>query len=200
MDSTAQIRLLRTQWERGEISFVQFLDGSVRVIAQRMNCHRAAIWVFEDSATGRRLRCLAMYDTAKAKAVRAPAETGSAVAGYFRMLNVSGVLHAPDARTHPGTADLLAHQTIDGVHSLMGGRLSMNGETYGTVVCTNLRMPCHWRAAQSTELRQACSQLSLVIADALRDATLTQPAPLTTLSPSEGLSVRPDNAWSALAS
>jgi GAF domain-containing protein len=200
MGSTAQVRLLRTKWCHGELSFVQFLDSSVRALALQLNCHRAAVWVFEDTATGRRLRCLAMYDTEQARAVRAPAETGPAVADYFRMLKVSGVVHAPDARAHPATEGLLARQNIDGVRSLLGGPLSMNGETYGTVVCTNLRTPCHWRASQLSEMRQTCSLLSLVIADALRDATLTQPAPLTTISPAESFRARPDTEWSALAS
>jgi hypothetical protein len=74
----------------------------------------------------------------------------------------------------------------------------MNGETYGTVVCTNLSTACHWQTAQLNEMRLTCSQLSLVIGDALRDATLTHPAPLTTLSPAEAFTPRKNITFNVL--
>jgi GAF domain-containing protein len=187
MDSTAHVRRLRAQWAQGEISFFQFLDSSVRVVASALECHRAAVWVFEDTANGRRLRCLAMHDALKGRAVQAPDETGPAVVEYFRALKLLGLLHAHDVRAHPSIAGLFATRHATDVRSLLGGPLSVNGETYGTVVCTQLEAARYWHATQLREMRQTCSQLSLVITEALRDASLTQPAPLTTVSPSTAI-------------
>jgi transcriptional regulator with GAF, ATPase, and Fis domain len=198
MDSTAQVGRLRTQWARGEISFFQFLDASVLAVASAMRCDRTAVWVFEDTESGRRLRCVTMYDAVNTRQVRAPHEHGAAVDEYFRSLRVLGVLHAHDVHSHPATTGLFTAHKAAGVRSLLGGALSVNGETYGTLVCTNVSTDSHWHTTQLNEMRGTCSQLSLVIADALRDATLTQPAPLTTLSPADTFTRRPDTTWSAL--
>jgi GAF domain-containing protein len=180
MDSAAsEVRRLCGRLEHREISFPQFLESCARLIATAIGCSRAGIWVFEHSARGRSLRCLAMHDAVNERFVRVPDETGSSVSAYFRALEVTGCVVADDARTHPATAGFFAeHLQVSGVESLMAVAFSVNGEIYGAFTCTQVGRKREWTRAQLGSLRLMGSKLSLAIANAVRNSTDTQPAAL----------------------
>ena len=48
--------------DRGEIDRDQFFDRLTRAVADQIGCTRCGVWVFVDTAGGRALRCMAMYD------------------------------------------------------------------------------------------------------------------------------------------
>ncbi len=166
--------------ERGDMPFPTFLHSIVRFASDHVPCTRAALWVFEESAQGRRLRCVAMYDTGRSELVRAPDELGNAVTDYFRSLRLSGHVVAEDVQANPVTSALFAKRGSR-VKSLMGVPLSVNGETFGTLVCTQLGDHRRWTTPELSALRLAGAKLSLSVSNVTRHATLTQPAPLSTL-------------------
>lgn len=48
--------------DRGETDRDQFFDQLTRTVADMIGCTRCGVWVFVDTAEGRALRCMAMYD------------------------------------------------------------------------------------------------------------------------------------------
>jgi GAF domain-containing protein len=166
--------------ERGDLTFPSFLSSTVRQIAGVVECSRCAIWVFEDSSQGRRLRCLAMYDRGSRLLVRAPDETGASVSAYFEALRLDGHIGADHVQSHEATRALFSKRATE-VKSLMGMPLSVNGVTYGTLVCTELGAHRSWTRAELSQFGSVANKVSLTISNATRHATLTQPAPLSAL-------------------
>lgn len=166
--------------ERGDMPFPKFLHSIVRLASDHVPCSRAALWVFEESAHGRRLRCIAMHDSGRGELVRAPDEIGNAVTGYFHSLKLSGHVEAEDVQANPVTSALFSKRESP-VKSLLGVPLSVNGETFGTLVCTQVGDHRRWTTPELSTLRLAAAKLSLSLSNATRHATLTQPAPLSTL-------------------
>ncbi|MES2992318.1 MAG: GAF domain-containing protein [Pseudomonadota bacterium] len=166
--------------ERGDMPLPPFLLSIVRLTTDHIPCSRAALWVFEESAHGRRLRCIAMHDRGRGESVRVPDEVGGAVTDYFRSLKLSGHIVAEDVQANPITSALFL-QRASSVKSLLGVPLSVNGETFGTLACTQLGDIRRWTASELSALRLASAKLSLSVSNVTRHATLTQPAPLSTL-------------------
>ncbi len=174
------VRDLCARLERGDMPFPSFLQSIVRLISDHVPCSRAALWVFEESAHGRRLRCIAMHDRGRDEPVRVPDEIGNAVTDYFSLLKRSGHVVADDVQANPVTLALFSKRASQ-VKSLLGVPLSVNGETFGTLVCTQIRDHRRWTTLELSALRLAAAKLSLSVSNVTRHATLTQPAPLSTL-------------------
>lgn len=164
--------------ERGDLTFPSFLSSTVQETARFVQCSRCAIWVFEDSSQGRRLRCLTMYDRGSGRLVRAPDETGAPVSAYFGALRLDSYIGAEHVRFHDATRALFPNRATE-VKSLMGMPLSVNGVTYGTLVCTELGATRSWTRAELSQLGSVANKVSLTISNATRHATLTEPAPLS---------------------
>jgi GAF domain-containing protein len=121
-----------------------------------------------------------MHDSGRGVLVRAPDEVGNAVTDYFRLLKRSGYIVAEDVRAQPVTSALFP-KAASQVKSLLGVPLSVNGETFGTLVCTQLGEHRRWTTSELSALRLAGAKLSLSVSNVTRRAPLTQPAPLSTL-------------------
>ncbi len=180
MDLAFEIRRLCAQVEHREIAVPAFLASCARLISAAVTCSRAGIWVFEDAEAGRRLRCLAIYDSTNERLVRVPDETGDGVLAYFHALESTGYVMAHDARTHFATAEFFAeHLESNGVQSLLTVAFSVNGAIYGAFTCTQVGAKREWTRTQLIRLRLIGSKLSLALANATRSATDTQPVDLS---------------------
>ncbi len=179
MDSAVEVRRLCAQVEHRNISVPEFVASCARLIAETVDCSRAGIWVFEESSLGRSLRCLAMHDNVSQRLVRVPDETGDTVSAYFQALERGGHVMAYDARTHPATSGFFAeHLEVNGVRSLMAVSFAVNGTLFGAFTCTQVGSRREWTSAQLSQLRLIASKVSLALADAVRCAADTLPAPL----------------------
>lgn len=165
--------------DRGEIDSALFLESFTTELAARIGCSRAGVWVFaDDAASGRMLRCLAMYDAVQQRMVSAPAIALAEVAAYFAALERDGCVVAPDARTHPA---LLAF--VDGylrpldVHSVLDVCFSANGRLFGAFSCEQVGAPVAWTQRQLQALRQIGARASLSLVHAAQVAAQTDTTP-----------------------
>lgn len=165
--------------DRGEIDRDPFFDQLTRAIADMIGCTRCGVWVFVDTAEGRALRCMAMYDRRLDRIVGA-ADIFNADSGpYFDTLVREGCVVASEARRHPATAGFLAHylEPLD-LHSLLDVCFSINGVPFGAFSCEQAGAPVHWTQRQVQMLRQVGSRASLALLHAATATPDTQPAAL----------------------
>ncbi len=165
--------------DRGEIDRDQFFDQLTRAVAELIGCTRCGVWVFVDTADGRALRCMAMYDRRLDRIVGA-ADIYNADSGpYFETLVREGCVVASDARRHPATVGFLEEylQPLD-LHSLLDVCFSINGVPFGSFSCEQAGAPVAWTQRQVQQLRQVGSRASLALLHAATAAPDTQPAAL----------------------
>ena len=149
------------------------------MIAAAIGCSRAGIWLFEDAADGRRLRCLGIYDSGKGRMALAPAETSGQVGAYFAALEQTGHVLAVEAGSHPATAGFFNEKlSAYGVRSLMASAFSVNGRLFGAFTCTEVDRTMNWTPAQLAMLKRIGTRISLALANATRIAPATLPMPL----------------------
>lgn len=165
--------------DRGEIDRDQFFDQLTRAVAEMIGCTRCGVWVFVDTADGRALRCMAMYDRRLDRIVGA-ADIYNADSGpYFETLVREGCVVASDARRHPATVGFFEEylQPLD-LHSLLDVCFSINGVPFGSFSCEQAGAPVAWTQRQVQLLRQVGSRASLALLHAATAAPDTQPAAL----------------------
>lgn len=178
MPYCVEVQALCGQFDRREISAAHFLEDCTRLIAAAIACARVGIWLFEDAADGRALRCLSFYDGIKDCMTLVPDETSLQVGAYFEALEQVGHVLANDARTHPATAGFFSDKvSVNGVRSLMAASFSINGCLFGAFTCTNTRIT-EWSPAQLATLKRMGARVSLVLANASRTNQSTLPMPL----------------------
>jgi len=150
--------------DRGEIDRAQFLEQFTRALAGLIGCTRAGVWVFMDTAEGRALRCLAMYDARFDRMFGATDMLNAAVGPYFDSLLSEGCVIAPEARTHPSTAIFADEYLLPlDIHSLLDVCFSVNGVLFGTFSCEQAGAPMAWTQRQVQQLRQIGSRASLTL-------------------------------------
>lgn len=178
MPDHIDVQALCGQFDRREISATRFLEECTRLIAAVIGCARVGVWLFEDGADGRALRCLSFYDGVKDRTTLVPDETSLQVGAYFETLEQVGHVLANDARTHPATAGFFSEGASgNGVRSLMAASFSINGCLFGAFTCTNTQIT-EWSPAQLATLKRLGARVSLVLANASRTNQSTLPMPL----------------------
>ena len=172
------VQALCGQFDRGDISAGRFLEECARLLASAIQCARVGIWLFEDVADGRALRCLSFYDGIQDRMTLVPDETSQQVGAYFEALEQVGHVLANDARTHPATAGFFSDKvSVNGVRSLLAASFSVNGCLFGAFTCTNTRIT-EWSPAQLATLKRLGARVSLALANASRTSQSTLPMPL----------------------
>ncbi|MCW5663466.1 MAG: GAF domain-containing protein [Piscinibacter sp.] len=165
--------------DRGEIDRVRFLEQFTEALAAQIGCTRAGVWIFIDTAEGRALRCLAMYDRRYSGMVTATDMLNAAVGPYFDALLADGCVIASDARNHATTRifleDYLEPQDI---HSVLDVCFSINGVLFGTFSCEQTGAPVTWTQRQLQLVRQIGSRASLALLHAATATIDTEPAAL----------------------
>jgi GAF domain-containing protein len=174
-----EVNRLCSRLEHQEIERDEFLDACARLVSSALGCSRAGVWVFIETADGRQLRCLAMYDRAHDRTSTVPDQTDAGGA-YFLALEQTGYVIASDARRHFATSNMFArHLEPHGVHSLLAASFSVNGKLYGAFTCTQVERPVEWTPRQLMLLRQIGSRVSLSLFKVSRFTPDTGLGPLT---------------------
>ena len=149
------------------------------MIAAAIGCSRAGIWLFEDAAEGRLLRCLGIYDRSKNRMTLAPNETSRQVGAYFAALEQTGHVLAVEARSHPATAGFFSEQlSVNGVRSLLASAFSINGRLFGAFTCTQVDRTMNWTPFQLALLKRIGARVSLALANGKQSVPLSLPMPL----------------------
>ena len=165
--------------DRGEIDRDQFFDQLTRAVADLIGCTRCGVWVFVDTAEGRALRCMAMYDRRVDRIVGAADIFNGGSGPYFGTLVREGCVIASEARRHPATAGFLDDYLLPlDLHSLLDVCFSINGVPFGTFSCEQAGQPLVWSQRQVQMLRQVGSRASLALLHAATAMPDTQPAAL----------------------
>lgn len=161
------IQEICSRLDRGEIDRAQFLNAFTREMAELIGCSRAGVWMFVDTASGRSLHCIAMFDRAHDHMVNATDIGTLGAEPYFEALHRDGCIVAPDARNHPATRPFLdAYLLPLDIHSLLDVTFSVNGVVFGIFSCEQIGAPVKWTQRQLQWLRQIGSRASLTLLNA----------------------------------
>ncbi|MDP3823534.1 MAG: GAF domain-containing protein [Burkholderiales bacterium] len=178
MTDYSDVQTLCGQFDRKELGASSFLEKCTRLIAAIIGCDRVGVWLFEEAADGRVLRCLSLYDGIKDRTTLVPDETSVQVGAYFEALERVGHVVANDARTHPATAGFFSERVSgNGVRSLMAASFSVNGCLFGAFTCTHVGI-AEWSPVQLATLKRTGARVSLALANASRTNQPTLPMPL----------------------
>jgi len=179
MPDVNDIQEICARLDRGEIDRDRFFEDLTRALADLIGCTRAGVWVFLDTAEGRALRCLAMYDRRVDRIVGATDMLNAAVGPYFETLLGEGCVVASDARQHAATRVFLDEYLLPlDIHSVLDVCFSVNGVLFGTFSCEQSGAPVTWTQRQVQLLRQIGSRASLALLHAASAHSDTQPASL----------------------
>ena len=167
MNTTLEIDDLAAQLRFHTIERDAFLQASVRLTCQSVNCSRTGLWTFVGSDHRRSLQCLAMYDRSSDTMVRVAERHEDGAGPYFDELLRRGHVMAHDARTHCATRGFFESDLRPrGVRSLMAASFALNGRLYGALTCTQLGVPVHWTPLQLGVLMRLGARISLALASA----------------------------------
>lgn len=179
MPDVKDIQEICGRLDRGEIDRDQFFELLTRAISDLIGCTRSGVWIFIDTAEGRALRCMAMYDRRVDRIVGATDILNAASGPYFDTLVTEGCVNASDARNHQTTAAFVDSylRPLD-LHSVLDVCFSVNGVPFGTFSCEQAGAPVVWTQRQVQLLRQVGSRASLALLHAATVNPETQPASL----------------------
>ena len=192
MSSQADLQLISGRLERGEIDSTQYLQQLTRFVVMQIGCARAGVRVFVDTAAGRALRCVAMFDATLDRMVSAPDMPNANQGPYFERLQHDGSVCVAHARTDPVTSGLLNDYLLPAnVVSLMDMCFSVNGVLFGTFSCEQVGAPQDWSQRQLQTLRKIASRASLSLMHAVSNSVDTAPGALWEASTPNRLATLP---------
>lgn len=192
MPDPADLQVISGRLERGEIDSAQYLEQLMRFVAVQIGCSRAGLRLFVETAGGRALRCVAMYDTRLDRMVGAADIVHEDDSFYLERLQRDGNVGVSQALADPVTTGALReylHRT--GVASLMDMSFSVNGVLFGTFTCEQLDAPIDWTQRQLQALRKIASRASLTLMHVVNAAVDTAPGALWESSTPNRLATMP---------
>lgn len=179
MPDPQDIQDICARLDRGETNRTQFLEAFTREMAVLIGCSRAGVWMFIDTADGRALRCMAMYDRVRDHMVEAIDMSTACAQVYFDALERDGSVVAPDARNDPTTHAFLDTYLLPlDIHSILDVSFSVNGVMFGIFSCEQIGQPVKWTQRQLQWLRQIASRASLTLLNAATAQAETEMDPL----------------------
>lgn len=177
MSVQSELQVISGRLERGEIDSAHYLEQLMRFVAAQVGCARAGLRVFVDTAEGRALRCVAMYDAATDRMVTAIDIQQAGGGAYYERLQRDGSVIA--ARTDAISAGPLRdYFDASKVASLMDIGFSVNGVLFGTFSCEQLGEPGTWTQRQLQSLRRISSRASLTLMHVVSASIDTAPGAL----------------------
>ena len=186
------LQVISGRLERGEIDSAQYLEQLMRFVAGQIGCTRAGLRLFVETAEGRALRCVAMFDTGLDRMVSAADILHPASGLYLERLQHDGNVSAGQALTDPVSAGALRDYLIGaGVVSLMDMSFSVNGVLFGTFSCEQLGAPVDWTQRQLQALRKIASRASLTLMHVVNASVDTAPGALWESSTPNRLATMP---------
>lgn len=192
MPDQPDLQVISGRLERGEIDSAQYLEELMRFVASQIGCSRAGLRLFIDTAEGRVLRCVAMFDCARDRMVGAVDILHAEDSLYLDRLQRDGSVSTGQALVDPVTAGPLREYLLDtGVVSLMDMSFSVNGVLFGTFSCEQVDVPIDWSQRQLQALRRTASRASLSLMHVVNAAVDTAPGALWETSTPNRLATMP---------
>ena len=192
MPHQADLQVISSRLERGEIDSTEYLQQLTRFVAGQIGCSRAGVRIFIDTPQGRVLRCVAMYDATLECMVGTPDMHNADQGLYFERLLQDGCVSVSRADTDPVTASLLKSYLVPAnVSSLMDMCFSVNGVLFGTFSCEQVGKPADWSQRQLQALRKIASRASLSLMHAVSNGGDTAAGALWESSAPNRLATRP---------
>ena len=192
MTGQPDLQVISGRLERGEIDSAQYLEQLMRYVAERIGCSRAGLRVFVDTADGRALRCVALFDASLDRMVGAPDIVHARDSLYLERLRRDGSVVLPRASDDAlGAGALREYLDGAGVVSLMDMSFSVNGVLFGTFTCEQTGTPIDWTQRQLQALRKIASRASLTLMHLVNTAIDTTPGALWETSTPNRLATMP---------
>lgn len=192
MTDESDLQAISGRLERGEIDSARYLEELMRFVAAQIGCSRAGLRVFVDTAGGRALRCVAMYDAGLDRMVAVPDILQPDDGPYLAQLQRDGSVTAGRAATDPVSAGALRrYLETSNVVSLMDMSFSVNGALFGTFSCEQLGTPVDWTQRQLQTLRKTASRASLTLMHVVNASIDTTPGSLWESSTPNRLATMP---------
>jgi hypothetical protein len=177
----SDLQAISSRLERGEIDSAQYLEQLMRYVAAHLGCARAGLRVFVDTAEGRVLRCVAMYDAGLDRMVAAPDLVPTGGTAYFERLQRDGSVIA-EREAADSAAPLREYLETSKLASLMDVGFSVNGVLFGTFSCEQRSVdrvaPTRWTQRQLQSLRRIAARASLSLMHVVTAAVDTAPGAL----------------------
>ena len=192
MSEQAALQEISGRLERGEIDSAQYLEQLTRFVAAQIGCSRAGLRVFVDTAQGRALRCIAMYDASLDRMVTAVDVQHAETSTYIDHLQSDGCVTSADALNDPVMCgDVRAYLVPANIVSVMDMSFSVNGMLFGTFSCEQLDTPVEWSQRQLQALRKIASRASLTLMHVVNASVDTAPGALWESSTPNRLATMP---------
>ena len=183
---------ISSRLERGEIDSAQYLEQLMRFITAQIGCTRAGLRLFVDTAEGRPLRCIAMFDAGLDRMVPAADILHPPAGRYLELLRSDGSVTLTHVSGDPlGTGALDAYLAETRVVSLMDMSFSVNGVLFGAFTCEQVGVPIEWGQRQLQALRKIASRASLTLMHVVNASIDTQPGALWESSTPNRLATMP---------
>ena len=186
------LQVISGRLERGESDSAQYLEQLTRFVARQIGCSRAGLRVFVETAEGRALRCVAMYDVGLDRMVSSSDIVHGEASPYIEQLQRDGSVAAGEAMTDPVTAGApRAYLQTCGVVSLMDMSFSVNGVLFGTFSCEQVGTKVDWTQRKLQALRKIASRASLSLMHVVTASVDTAPGALWESSTPNRLATMP---------
>lgn len=192
MPDQPDLQVISGRLERGEIDSAQYLDQLMRFVAGQIGCSRAGLRLFVDTAEGRVLRCVAMFDSVRDRMVAAADLSLRYGSEYLERLQRDGCVSTGQAMSDPITrGPLRSYLQEAGIVSTMDMGFSVNGVLFGTFSCEQAGTPIEWNQRQLQALRRISSRASLTLMHLVNGAIDTAPGALWETSTPNRLATMP---------
>jgi GAF domain len=179
MTEQPDLQVISSRLERGEIDSAQYLEQLLRFVARQIGCSRAGLRLFVETAEGRVLRCIAMFDASQGRMVSAVDIPRPADDHYMERLQSDGCVTVSRAASDTAVAGALRDYVVaTGIASLMDMSFSVNGMLFGTFSCEQLATPVDWSQRQLQALRKIASRASLTLMHVVNASVDTAPGAL----------------------
>jgi GAF domain len=192
MIGNPDLQIISGRLERGEIDSAQYLEQLMRYVASMIGCSRAGLRVLVETADGRALRCVAMFDSSLDRMVNAADIVHASNSVYLERLQLDGSVSVTAATLDSiGSTALREYFETSNVVSLMDMSFSVNGTLFGTFSCEQLGTPVDWTQRQLQALRKIASRASLTLMHVVTASVDTAPGALWESSTPNRLATMP---------
>jgi hypothetical protein len=185
----ASIGKLLGQSEWGEVDTDTFLRELASTMALELGCSRFGVRLAMDTALGRTLKTVVMYDRSRRDTVHVPDIIGDEVDDYLGLVSRCGGLSAQrladEARLPAIVLDCLGQCDV---RSLLETAISLNGMVYGTFSAESVRVEAAWTPHQLELMRRlalktAPTLVRVMTEELTRPGELWEPGPSYWLAP-----------------
>jgi hypothetical protein len=192
MPDHPDLQVISGRLERGEIDSAKYLEQLMRFVASQIGCSRAGLRLFVETAEGRVLRCVAMFDCGLDRMVSAVDILHGNDSAYLERLQRDGSVSTGKALLDPvTTGPLRDYLRATGIVSLMDMSFSVNGVLFGTFSCEQVGQSVDWSQRQLQALRKIASRASLTLMHVVNAAVDTAPGALWETSTPNRLATMP---------